>query len=93
MDIYQDKDEIILKASIAGVKQKDLEVTISSDTIVISGEKKANKKVKEKNYFYRECYYGKFARSVVLPFDVDEAGARANLEDGILTIILPIVKK
>ncbi|MFA7662417.1 MAG: Hsp20/alpha crystallin family protein [Patescibacteria group bacterium] len=92
VDVYRDGDNIIVKSAIAGVKQKDLEITISNDTVTIAGSREEKKtKIKEKDYFYQECYWGKFSRSVVLPFDIDEAKSKANLEDGILTVTLPIV--
>ena len=93
VDVYRNGDKVIVKSAIAGVKQKDLDITISSDTVTICGSREEKSKVKEKDYFYQECYWGKFSRSVVLPFDIDEAKSKAKLEDGILTVTLPIIKE
>lgn len=92
VDVYQSKDKVVIKSAIAGVKQDDLDITIADDTVTISGSRKHSDKIRDNDYFYQECYWGKFSRSVVLPFDIDEPKAKAKLEDGILTITLPIVK-
>ena len=89
IDVYQADDKIIIKSAIAGVKQEDLDITINKDLVTIRGERKHKEKIDDKNYFYQECYWGKFSRSVILPCEIKKDKAKANLKDGVLTIVLP----
>ncbi len=89
IDVYQTDTEIVIKSTIAGVKPEDLDVSINNDMITIKGERKIEEEINENNYYYRECYWGGFARSVVLPVDVLPEKIDATLKNGILTIRLP----
>lgn len=89
LDVYQDKDNVIVKSTIAGVRPEDLDITISNDTVTIKGERKREQTVRDEDYFYQECYWGAFSRSLNLPVEVDVDHATADLKDGILTVILP----
>jgi len=88
IDMYQTKDNVIIKSTIAGVKSEDIDVTIANDMVTIRGERKRDFEVASEDYFYQECYWGNFSRSVVLPVDVDIDNVSADLKDGILTVIL-----
>ncbi len=89
LDVYQDKDNVIVKSTIAGVKPEDLDISLSTDTLTIRGERKVEEEVKDEDYFYQECYWGAFSRSLALPVEVDVDGAEADIKDGILTLTLP----
>lgn len=89
IDVYQTETEIVIKSTIAGVKPEDLDVSISNDMITIKGERKNEEIVNDNSYYYRECYWGTFSRSVVLPMDVLADKIDATLKNGILTIRLP----
>lgn len=89
IDVYQTDTEIVIKSTIAGVKPEDLDVSISNDMITIKGERKNEEIVDDNGYYYRECYWGTFSRSVVLPMDVLADKIDATLKNGILTIRLP----
>lgn len=89
IDVYQTETEIVIKSTIAGVKPEDLDVSISNDMITIKGERKNEEIVDDNGYYYRECYWGSFSRSVVLPMDVLAEKIDATLKNGILTIRLP----
>jgi len=89
IDVYQTDTEIVIKSTIAGVKPEDLDVSISNDMLTIKGERKNEEVVEDNNYYYRECYWGSFSRSVVLPMDVLADKIDAVLKNGILTIRLP----
>lgn len=89
IDVYQTESEIVIKSTIAGVKPEDLDVSISNDMITIKGERKNEEIVEDNSYYYRECYWGSFSRSVVLPMDVLAEKIDATLKNGILTIRLP----
>lgn len=93
IDVYQTDNDIAIVSTIAGVTAKDLDVSITNDMVTISGERKNPVKVKQENYFYQECYWGPFSRSVILPIDVDAEKSAAELKDGVLTITLPKSEK
>lgn len=89
IDVYQTESDIVIKSTIAGVKPEDLDVTINNDMITIRGERKKEEDVPEENYYYQECYWGNFSRSVILPVDVLAEKIEASMKNGILTIRLP----
>jgi HSP20 family protein len=89
IDVYQTEGEIVIKSTIAGVKPEDLDVSINNDMVSIRGERKNEEMVSGENYYYQECYWGSFSRSVVLPVDIIAEKAEASLKNGILTIRLP----
>ncbi len=89
IDVYQTEGEIVIKSTIAGVKPEDLDVAINNDMVTIRGERKNEEMVGAENYYYQECYWGSFSRSVVLPVDIIAEKAEASLKNGILTIRLP----
>lgn len=89
IDVYQTDMEIVIKSTIAGVKPEDLDVSINNDMVTIKGERKNDEIVSGENYYYQECYWGYFSRSVVLPVDIIADKAEASLKNGILTIRLP----
>jgi HSP20 family protein len=93
IDMYQTKDNVIIKSTIAGVKPEDIDVTIANDMVTVRGERKRDFEASSEDYFYQECYWGSFSRSVVLPVDVDIDNVGADLKDGILTVILPKAAK
>ncbi|TAK96790.1 Hsp20/alpha crystallin family protein [Patescibacteria group bacterium] len=89
IDVYQTENDIVIKSTIAGVKPEDLDVSINNDMVTVRGERKNEEIVTNENYYYQECYWGSFSRSVVLPVDVIPEKAEAALKNGILTIRLP----
>lgn len=89
IDVYQTEDAIVIKSTIAGVKPEDLDVSINNDMVTIKGERKNDEEVTGENYYYQECYWGSFSRSIVLPVDIISEKAEASLKNGILTIKLP----
>lgn len=93
IDVYQTDDDIIVQSTIAGVKPENLDVTINGDMLTIKGEREKDKSISEEDYFYQECYWGAFSRSVILPMDVQPDKIKAELKDGILTVTLPKAQK
>lgn len=89
IDVFQTPANIIIQSTIAGVQSDDVDITITNDTVTIKGERKNEEIIKEEDYYYQECYWGKFSRSVILPVDVISEKAEASMKNGILTIILP----
>lgn len=93
LDVYQTKDNVIIKSTIAGVKSEDLDITIANDMVTIKGERKKEEDIRPEDFFYQECYWGPFSRSIILPVDIDVESVEADLHDGILTVTLPKAAK
>lgn len=89
VDVFQTEDEIVIKSTIAGVKPENLDVTITNDMVTIRGERQHDETISQESYYYQECYWGSFSRSIVLPVDIISEEAVAKLKNGILTIHLP----
>jgi HSP20 family protein len=89
IDVYQTDNDIVIKSTIAGVKPEDLDVSINNDMLTIRGERKNDEQVSEENYYYQECYWGSFSRSVILPIDVMADKIEASMKNGILTVRMP----
>lgn len=88
-DVFQDSDAIIVVAMVAGVDQKDLDITVASDVLTVRGFREAREAIDERDYFARECFWGSFSRSIVLPQEIDQSKVRATITNGVLKIILP----
>lgn len=93
VDIYDRGDSIVIQSTVAGVKPEDLDVSITTDTVTIRGSRNRTEEVEEKNYYYKELFWGSFSRSVILPEEIDDTSAEASLKNGLLTIRLPKKKK
>ena len=88
VDVYQTKDAIVVQSTVAGVDPEDLEINITNESVTIHGSREKIERVEEKDYFYQECFWGKFSRTLVLPCRVFPDQVTASLKNGILTIIL-----
>ncbi len=93
IDVYQTPNEIVIKSTIAGVKPEDIDITMTNDMITIKGTREKDEDVKEEDYYYQECYWGPFSRSIILPVDVEVDNSDAAMKNGILTIKLPKIEK
>jgi HSP20 family protein len=93
IDVYQTPNEVVIKSTIAGVKPEDIDITMTNDMITIKGNREKDEEVKEEDYYYQECYWGPFSRSVILPVDVEVDQSDASMKNGILTIRLPKIEK
>jgi HSP20 family protein len=89
IDLYQDADEVVVKAALPGLKAEDVQISITADVLTLRGEFKQESEKKEVTYHIREHRQGMFERSVMLPTDVQSDKAKADFENGILTITLP----
>jgi HSP20 family protein len=89
VDMYETDDTIIVKSAIPGVKPEDLDISITSDTLTIKGETKAEEEIKEENIIRRECRYGSFCRTLIIPMPIVADRAEAEFEHGVLTLTLP----
>lgn len=89
VDIFEEGKEMVIKAEIPGMKKSDINIDISENSMTISGEKKQEKKIDEKDYHRVECSYGSFCRSFRLPENVVTDKAEASFKDGVLEIRIP----
>lgn len=89
IDLYQDDDEVVVKAALPGLKSGDVQISVTADVLTLVGEFKKETEQKETTYHIREQRTGSFERSIMLPTDVQTDKAKAEFEDGILTITLP----
>ncbi|HAM96082.1 MAG: Protein containing Heat shock protein Hsp20 protein [Candidatus Azambacteria bacterium GW2011_GWB2_46_37] len=93
IDVYQTPSEIIIKSTIAGVKPEDLDVAITNDMVTVKGRRMKDEEVSQDDYYYQECYWGSFSRSVILPVEVEAEKSKATLRNGILTVRLPKLER
>lgn len=93
VDVYQTPDDIVVESTVAGVKPDDIDIDVTNESVTIRGERHREHHVSEDDYFYQECFWGKFSRSIILPQEVDPDGAHSSLKNGVLTIRLPKVNR
>lgn len=86
LDVYQAGNDILVESAVAGVEPEDLDINVTTDSITIRGRRRRRKEIKEEDYFYQECYWGRFSRSVILPQEVDPEKTSATFKNGILTV-------
>ena len=89
MDIYENGDNLVLKAELPGINPDDVEIRVEDNTLYLKGERKFEKEVKEQNYHRVERSYGTFTRTFSLPNSVDADKVAANYKDGVLTLTMP----
>jgi len=88
-DLYETDDEIVVRANLPGMKSDDVQITVNNGVLTLRGEVKQETEKKEATWHLFERRYGTFERSVSLPTDVQTDKAKADFEDGVLTISLP----
>jgi HSP20 family protein len=89
VDVYETEDQLVVKATVPGVKPEEIEVTVTGDLLTIKGEFKEEEKVDKPNYLRQERRYGSFCRQVSLPDGVSADKANATFENGVLTLEMP----
>ncbi len=88
IDMYQNEDEIVVQAFVAGVRLDELDVTVTQEMLTLKGRREAPTDRDPDSFYYQELYWGAFSRSVMLPQEVDVDEAQASLKNGLLTIRL-----
>jgi HSP20 family protein len=86
VDIYETENELVVKAELPDLQEKDIDVRISNNTLTIRGERKFDKDIKEENFLRIERAYGSFMRSFSLPNTVSSENIRAEYRNGVLTL-------
>jgi HSP20 family protein len=89
IDMCETDGEVDIDAELPGLTEKDIDVTLSGDTLVIRGEKRAEREERKKNYRVSERSYGRFSRAIPLPFEADAGKITANFDHGVLHIAIP----
>lgn len=89
VDVYQDGDDIVVQSTVAGVSPDDLDIHITPESVTIKGSRSKSQKIEDKDYFYQECFWGRFSRSVILPAEVDPEKSTATVKNGVLTVRMP----
>ncbi len=89
VDVYETPDNVVVKTAVPGVKPEEIDITITGDTLTISGATKFEEKVEREDYIRKELRYGSFSRSVNLPSGLNVEKAEATFENGLLTLTIP----
>ncbi|HEU4387659.1 MAG TPA: Hsp20/alpha crystallin family protein [Blastocatellia bacterium] len=89
VDVYEEKDDIVIKAEIPGLSKEDISVQVIGSTLMIKGEKKREEEVKEEDYYRCERSFGSFTRAVALPSDVKADQVKGSFKNGVLEVRLP----
>ncbi|MGB7622356.1 MAG: Hsp20/alpha crystallin family protein [Terriglobia bacterium] len=89
VDIYETEQDIVLKAELPEIREKDIDIRLENNTLTLKGERKFEKETQEENYHRLERSYGTFSRSFTLPATVDQEKINAEYKDGVLKITLP----
>jgi HSP20 family protein len=93
IDVYQTPEEIVVQSTVAGVDPADVEIDATSESLTIRGERQRNQTVADSEYYYQECFWGKFSREVILPQEIDPDRASSTLKNGVLTVHLPKIHR
>ena len=88
-DVSETQNELIVKGEVPGMDQKDIDINLSDGLLTIKGEKKHEKEDKNENYHCVERHYGKFSRTMRVPFEVEADKVDATYKDGVLKVTLP----
>jgi HSP20 family protein len=88
LDLFEDKESLVLRAEVPGLKKEDIDISLHENTITISGERRNEKKYEGSETSREERVFGRFTRSLQLPKQVDASKVKASYKDGILTVTL-----
>ncbi|MDO9516737.1 MAG: Hsp20/alpha crystallin family protein, partial [Methanosarcinaceae archaeon] len=89
MDVKEEGDKIIVKTDVPGVDKKDVEISVKDNVLEINAKCSKESDVEDKGYVRHERMYNSFHRAIMLPSFVTQEGAKAKLDDGVLTLTLP----
>ena len=89
VDVAETDDEIVITVELPGVKQDDVDITVTDDILILKGKKEEEKEIKKENYHRVERSYGSFQRSISLPTGVQADKAKATYNNGVLNVTVP----
>ena len=87
--MYERPDAVVVRSFVAGVNPDDLEISMYNDLLTIRGLRNEHEEIHDDRYYHRECYWGTFSRSIVIPVPIDPELIRAYFKNGVVTIELP----
>ncbi|MEA2112470.1 MAG: Hsp20/alpha crystallin family protein [Patescibacteria group bacterium] len=93
VDVYDDKDQIVVKTMVAGVRPEDLDISITRDMVIIKGVRSEEKEISKNDYYHQELYWGSFTRTIMLPTEIDIEESKATEKYGLLILELPKIDK
>ena len=88
-DVYENKDNFVVKAELPGMKKEDINVSLHDGSLIISGERKSETHDEGTEIYRAERFFGKFQRAVSLPVTVAAHKVKADYKEGVLTVTLP----
>ena len=88
IDVFHDENKIVIKSTIAGALPENIKVSLHNDMLTIKGKREPIENIPLENYLFRDCYWGPFSRSIILPAEVDSKKVEAEIENGVLTVTL-----
>lgn len=89
LDVHQDKDNLVVRVEVPGMKKEDIDVTVHDGVLSLSGERKSENKLADAEVYRSERYFGRFQRTITLPAPVALDKIQAQYKDGLLTVTLP----
>jgi HSP20 family protein len=89
IDMYQTDNDVVVKAALPGIKPDEVQINVTGDVLTLRGETKHEEEKKDKSWHIHEHRWGAFERSIMLPTGVIADKAKADFDNGILTITLP----
>lgn len=93
VDVFQTPSEIVIKTMVSGVRPEDLQISITREMVTIRGKRESATEVDAEDFFQKELYWGSFARTILLPSEIDVEESEAIEKHGLLTIRLPKIDK
>jgi HSP20 family molecular chaperone IbpA len=93
VDVYQSDTELVIQTIVAGVRPEDIDISITRESVTIRGSRPADVTIQDHDYFHQELFWGPFARTVMLPQEVEPDKAAATEKNGLLTIKIPKIDK
>jgi len=88
-EVKENSDSYVFSVDVPGIKEQDLEITLTGDRLTVRGKRESEKEAKEDTYYTYERSYGSFVRSFTVPEGADVDHVRADLKDGVLTLVIP----
>jgi HSP20 family protein len=93
VDVVDRESDVLVRAEVPGVDKKDLDISVTENTVTIKGSTRHEEKEEHGDYYRREISAGSFSRTLALPAEVDGSLAKADFKDGMLELALPKVEK
>ena len=90
LDVYEKDGEMVIRLDLPGMEKEDVQVKVLDDVLIIEGERKLEKTVEDEAYLCQEACFGTFTRRIALPNPVEEYEVKANLENGVLEVHVPV---